>query len=43
MKFFKLNHIKDIKLKFNIETNFGPLNSKVNIEFELEFDVIVAS
>ena len=30
---------KDIELKFGIETNFGPLNSKSNIK--LEFDVIV--
>ena len=30
---------KGIELKFSMETNFGPLNSKGNIK--LEFDVIV--
>ena len=32
---------KDIELKFGIEINFGPLNSKSNIK--LEFDVLVTS
>ena len=32
---------KDIELEFGMETNFGPLNSKSNIN--LEFDVIVTS
>ena len=32
---------KDIALEFGMETNFGPLNSKRNIN--LEFDVIVTS
>ena len=32
---------KDIELEFGMETNFGPLNSKRNIN--LEFDVILTS
>ena len=32
---------KDIELKFDIYTNFGPLNSKSNIK--VEFDVIMTS
>ena len=32
---------KDIELKFGIETKFGPLSSKTDIN--LQFDVIVAS
>ena len=32
---------KDIELEFRMETNFGPLNSKSNVN--LEFDVIVTS
>ena len=32
---------KDIELEFGMETNFGPLNPKSNIN--LEFDVIVTS
>ena len=32
---------KDIELKFAIETNVGPLNSKSNIK--LEFEVIMTS
>ena len=32
---------KDIELKFGIQTNFGPLNSKCNIK--VQFDVIMTS
>ena len=32
---------RDIVLEFDMETNFGPLNSKSNVN--LEFDVIVTS
>ena len=32
---------KDIELKFGIETKFGPLSSKTNID--LKFDVIMTS
>ena len=41
-KFFNNSVIfKDIELKFGVDTNFGPLNSKINIK--LEFDVIMMS
>ena len=40
MKFLNNSVIfKDIELKFDKETNSGPLNSQINIKFE--FDVII--